>query len=536
MMKKTNEKEYCLLEEPWIRVMKPDCSVQEVTLQEVFEHAHEYQSLAGEMATQDIAMLRFLLAVVHTALSPTDADGKRRVFEDADTALDFYEDLWKQGKFPYERIRNYLLEWKERFYLFHPVYPFWQVPEAKIGTEGSAAKLNGEISESSNKQKLFSKKSGNEKNILSYAEAARWILHLNAFDDTSAKPKQKGVKLPSPGTGWLGKLGLIYAEGDNLFETLLLNLVLLDNHQQCWGVNKPSWEREKPRSGERIEIAIPDNQAELLTTQSRRILLIRGECEGTVSGYTLLGGDFFDKNNAYAEQMTLWRHVEAKGADPERDTPKRHDPGRQMWREFPSLIVGDDKTRIPGIVSWVSYLQSKSVRILNHKRMIHFRAVALCYGDKDFFATEVYQDGLSFHAQMLSELGRVWRRKVLEMLQLSDEVCKAVGTFSNDLFLAAGGDEEKNNRQDAQNQFYFMLDAPFRTWLYQLDPSEAGSNIENAGTVWKAELERVATGMGREMAAHSGQQAFIGKQLKNRHYSSAEAYNRFQYQIKKLLG
>ena len=536
MMKKTNEKEYCLLDEPWIRVMKPDCSVQEVTLQEVFEHAHEYHSLAGEMPTQDIAMLRFLLAIVHTALSPIDAEGNRTVFENADAALDFYEDLWKQGKFPYERIQNYLLEWKERFYLFHPVYPFWQVPEAKIGTEGSAAKLNGEISESSNKQKLFSKRSGNEKNILSYAEAARWILHLNAFDDASAKPKQKGVKLPSPGTGWLGKLGLIYAEGDNLFETLVLNMVLLDNHQQCWGVNKPSWERENPRSDERIEIPIPDNQAELLSTQFRRILLIRRECENTVSGYTVLGGDFFDECNAYAEQMTLWRHVAAKGADPERYTPKRYDPGRQIWREFPSLIFGDDKTRIPGIVSWVSYLQGRSVQILDRNRMICFRVAALCYGDKNSSVTEVYQDGLSLHVQILSELGRVWRQKVIEMIQLSDDVCKEVGTFSNELFLSAGGNVKKKGFQDAENQFYFLLDAPFRNWLYQLNPSAVDSNIENAGTVWKVELKRIATGMGREMAAHSGQQAFIGKQVKNRHYSSAEAYNRFQYQIKKLLG
>ena len=29
-------------------------------------------------------------------------------------------------------------------------------------------------------------------------------------------------------------------------------------------------------------------------------------------GYYLLGGDFFDKNLAYAEQMTVWREVKEK--------------------------------------------------------------------------------------------------------------------------------------------------------------------------------------------------------------------------------
>ena len=57
-------KEFNLLYEPWIRVMRPDASVEEVTLPDALIHAHEYLSLAGEMPTQDVAMLRLLLAVL----------------------------------------------------------------------------------------------------------------------------------------------------------------------------------------------------------------------------------------------------------------------------------------------------------------------------------------------------------------------------------------------------------------------------------------------------------------------------------------
>ena len=46
---------------------------------------------------------------------------------------------------------------------------------------------------------------------MSYAQAARWLLYVNGFDDTSAKPK--GKNLPSVGAGWLGKLGLIFRTG-----------------------------------------------------------------------------------------------------------------------------------------------------------------------------------------------------------------------------------------------------------------------------------------------------------------------------------
>ena len=134
------------------------------------------------------------------------------------------------------------------------------------------------------------------------------FLYVNAYDDTSAKPKGKG--LPSPGVGWPGKLGLIAAVGDNLFQTLMLNLTLLKNGRSLWeGEDKPIWERE-PSKKERQEIAVPDNLAELLTLQSRRLLLKRDH--NKVVGYYLLGGDFFDKNLAYAEQMTVWREVKEK--------------------------------------------------------------------------------------------------------------------------------------------------------------------------------------------------------------------------------
>ena len=73
----------------------------------------------------------------------------------SDDALERWSALWQLGHFPAEPVRDYLEQWKDRFWLFHPTHPFWQVPQAKIGTEYGAAKLNGEMSESSNKLRLF---------------------------------------------------------------------------------------------------------------------------------------------------------------------------------------------------------------------------------------------------------------------------------------------------------------------------------------------------------------------------------------------
>lgn len=120
-----------------------------------------------------------------------------------------------KGYFKEDVIRTYLEKYHERFWLFHDQYPFWQIPEAAVGTEYTVAKLNGELSESGNKVRLFPLCNGIKKQEMEYAAAARWLLYVNAYDDTSAKPKGKG--LPSPGVGWPGKLGLIAAVGDNLF-------------------------------------------------------------------------------------------------------------------------------------------------------------------------------------------------------------------------------------------------------------------------------------------------------------------------------
>ncbi len=76
--------------------------------------------------------------------------------------------------------------------------------------------------------------------------------------------------------------------------------------------NRPCWElealREKAQSVRKWPR--PDDPEKLLTLQSRRLLLHR--TEEMVDGYFALGGDFFSKENAFAEQMTVWRNAAKK--------------------------------------------------------------------------------------------------------------------------------------------------------------------------------------------------------------------------------
>ena len=543
-----NQVEFNLLDEPWIRVRDAACRVQEVSLADALLRAQEFTDLAGEMPTQDAAVLRLLLAVLQSVFCRVDAAGESAPLwdeDDADAAVERWEELWSLGRIPEAPVRRYLARWHDRFWLFHPERPFYQVPEAEVGTEYAAAKLNGEIAESGNKLRLFSAYAGAGKAELRYAQAARWLLYVNGYDDTSAKPK--GKNLPSPGAGWLGKIGLIYATGANLFETLLLNLVLAREDGRPWGEPRPCWELDAPRSRERTEIAPPDNQAELLTLQSRRLLLHRSGDK--VTGYSLLGGDFFGRENAFFEQRTVWRRrAETKNA-PAAFLPKRHDPAQQFWREFPSVFVKQKEVQVPGIVSWLGKLQEEDERL--GKRMLHFRIVGVEYGDKDFFVTDAFQDGLSFHASLLEELGRSWRAWITEEIAHCEQLAQAVGSLAYDLSLASGDKPTPAAKtaaakaQRAREQFYFQIDQPFRQWLYEIEPEWGREKTQEHIASWRSQALRIARTLGQRLVDRAGDAAFVGRKItmaaerggkkgetKSFYFAAPKSFSYFQYRIR----
>lgn len=524
-----------LLQEPWIRVLKPDCTVEEVSLKDALLRAHDYRDLAGELATQDVAVLRLLLAVVHTVFYRVDAEGKEAPLKDSKEALARWKALWEMGKLPEQPISDYLEKWQDRFWLFHPERPFYQVPEAAIGTAYTAANLNGEISESNNKLRIFSNYAKEEKNAMSYAQAARWLLYLNGFDGTSAKKKNKEHPLPSPGVGWLGKLGLLVAQGNTLAETLLLNLVLVRDDDSLWNAPQPCWELDEPRRGECTKIPQPDDAAALLTLQSRRLLLQRDE--DLVKGCTVLGGDFFEQKNAFCEPMTLWRERQENKNAPVFYQPRRHDPAKQLWREFPAVFPQDDD-RERGIRRWLTDLQKEEC--LERQRVIHFKCVGVVYGKRNSAAIDVFSDTLAFHSSLLDEMGRRCRLHVISEIKSCEEMAKQVGKLARDLAKAAGasGASGESQVRAAKEQFYLELDQPFRKWLYQLDPKE--NDIDEAVKNWREQVTPIAYRLGRTMVEAAGPVAMVGRKVKNkndtqeRYYSAPKAYHWFKYGVKKV--
>lgn len=516
------EQEFHLCREPWICVMENNYHIKKVSLEEAILNADQYRSLAGETESQNIAILRLLLAVLHSVFSRKDENGELENIDSPKEARRRWKALWEKGKFPEKPIREYFFKWENRFWLFHPEYPFYQVPGIH-GTDNPAKKMNGALVESSNKIQLFSMRSGSKKNELNYDEAARWLVYLQAFDDTAAKP--------SPKRCLVGSIGIVAAKGESLFETLMLNFALLKDGQELWEEAKPSWEREHPSSETLKEIPVPDNQAELLTMQCRRVLLHREE--QVVTGYTEAAGEYIDSESAFAEQMTFW-NVKQKGKDVEKYVPKMHDSSRQMWRDF-SVLLGSS-ARKPGIVSWIAMLQSK--KVFPKDRFIKFNIVGVEYGSMTCGVVDEFSDSLEFHSSILDELGKKWQNNIMTEIERCDRLALIVGRLGRDLEKAIGGDGSSAEKR-TKEQAYYRLDIPFRQWLLQVDPEQNLEKQKEYRMEWRKISSTIIRNLGRELVDQVGSVAIVGRTIKEKikkkdiewHYSAPEAFNYFLYQL-----
>lgn len=521
--------------------MEPGCRFKEVSLRDALLNAHQYSALAGESPAQDAAMLRLLIAVAYTVFYRTDENGQPAVLRDAEDALDRWEAIWHRGSFPEAPVRSYLEQWRPRLDLLDSERPFFQVPEAAIGTPHTSAKLNGMVLQSENKLRIFAGRTEASLGVLTLAEAARWLVYLQAFDDASVKPKttagKQNVKSkPGSARGWLGNLGVLYAVGDSLFETILLNTVFLKDGEVLYAEPKPCWELERLRTGEYTVISQPDNLAELFTLQTRRVILHQEN--DRVNSYTEYCGDLLSTQDAFAEPMTVWRPIKKK-SETVGYSPRPHTPSRQLWRDFSSVAVQTDENRLPGISNWLRRLQSENC--LDSKRVFRFAAVSALYDSSGSSVTNTVSDTLAFHADLLSAAGHIWRKNIEDQIQFCDALAYAVGTLAGELAVAAGKREVKDKKpvppprttaaEAAQAQFYFRIDAPFRQWLLRPRADQPHEEMLALINEWHKTALQIVRELGNELVDAAGEAAFLGRWAefddKKEHYSSAEAFRRF---------
>jgi CRISPR system Cascade subunit CasA len=533
-MKQHEANSYNLVDQPWLLVRQLDGRTVELSLLDTFRHANQIASLAGDVPTQVFALTRLLLAILHGATAgPRD--------------LTHWKQLWAAELLPVDAIETYLDRHRDRFDLFHPKTPFMQVADLHTA-KGDVSDLSKLIADVPNGHPFFSTRL-DPCLSLSFAEAARWVVHCQAFDSSGIKSgavgdeRVKGGKGYPIGTGWSGYLGGVLAEGANLRETLLLNLIPRDfgDTGRAPVADVPVWENDQLTAA----VSDPDGRAptgpvDLFTWQSRRIRLFAENDQ--VTGVLICNGDRITPQNKHnSETHTGWRRSQAQEKKLKSTTPVymplEHDPERAIWRGLESLLPGtakhqgkDASARLSStVIEWVSSLTNR--RVIAKHFPLRMRTIGMTYGSQSSTTAEIIDDALSIQAVLLTQDAADLTLVVLSCVDAAESAAKALGSLAANLTAAGGGDPD-GPRTRAVESAYAELDPKFRAWLSQLGPSADATTCQ---VDWHGTANKAIRELAFELLDASSPGAWVGRVVNKRLVTSNHAKTWFHRDLRQAL-
>lgn len=517
-----------LLDEPWVAVRGPD-GLEEVSLREAFRRAHELDALAGEIPTQDAAVLRLMIAVLHRVAD--HAPGSRK---------ETWTDWWEAKSLPMGVIGGYLERWRHRFDLLHQEHPFMQVGGLRAAKTSGLKKLVADVPDG---HQFFTTRAGRALDSMSYAEAARWLVHAQAYDVSGIKTgavgddRVKGGKSYPIGTGWGGRCGLVIIEHQSLKDALLLNLVLRPRDSDA-EPDSPVWERAPLTSAIEIGHADPLGPADLMTWPIRRILLHHNGSR--VTDVLISNGDpISPQNRQRVETMTAFRrspNQESK-LPPPVYMPQAHDPSRVMWRGLASILaprtkggaVGNDAPvrRPPENLDWHAELTSDER--ITPDLLVRVRAIGMSFGPQDATVTATFDDSLTLHLAAATD--ERLKAEALAAASAADDAVQCLAQLAANIARAAGR-EADGPREEARESAFARLDEPYRRWLNQLTLS---TDVDEARAGWHTTVNHVLLRTADEVIGAGGEIAWKGRQVMGRHVDSSIAQAWFLAGLRKAL-
>lgn len=545
------EQHFNLVTDPWIKVIDQNNLEKKISLDELFQNTKRYRQLAGEMRSQDLAILRFLLAILTTVYSRFDShdhpyswltldkESMRPVAFDS-SAFEFdpdqvQDDLYKtwhdlyQSKTFTKAVHDYLHHNLTSFDLFDDEKPFYQVTQAQydaaVPANKSVAKgkgtvaikqINRTISESNNKPDVFSPKDPRHKDAMSIDELVRWLITYQNFTAVTDKTKINSDAKFSVSRGWLYGLNPVLVAGHDLFDILILNLVLIPQGEQVDEnlVNQqPVWERTVTDYIEiRRDDLFPSNLAELYTTWSRIIHIEWDEQEEPL--IFSAGLPKLNNEDAFLEPMTTWKNgKKAEGAKP--NLRWLNSLGKAMWRNFGqyvSLIEAKNPVPEPGIVSWVKSLKQR--HLIDRNTMLHLMTVGLI---NDGNATSQspaaeFVDEMSIKAEVLFDDNpvkqRYWPGRINDTVELTNKVGDYVWRFANNIGKLRGVSDPGAFANRVSASFYERLNQPFNEWLAHLT-NEDERDVKVG--LWEKQLQQIAFLTANELLNKATPQEIRGK-------------------------
>lgn len=547
-----SEKHFNLVTEPWIKVIDDQNQEREVSLEKLFTNIEHYRRLAGEMKSQDLAILRFLLAILTTVYSRYDAadqpydwleldDQMRPVSFDEDAfdsehkriekgLLATWRKLYHVGHFT-PVLTEYLHQYQKRFDLFDKNTPFYQVtreqydslvPQNKTIAKGKGTvavkQINRTISESNNKPDIFSPSTSLHKNDVSLAALVRWLITYQNFTAVTDKTKITTKEKFSVSKGWLYGLDPVFITGKDLFETLMLNLVLIPSTVRFSNEvidQHPVWESSiNDYIQMRKDNFFPENLAQLYTIWSRAIHIEWNNESPTIFS---AGLPKLENENAALEPMTTWK-LDKKD--------KRYKPclrwlnslGKAMWRNFGQYVRitndGDiaNTNQEPGIVQWLARL--KHEKKISRDLPVHLTTVGLI---NDGNATSQspaaeFVDEMQIKANVLFDDNKFnrnsWPTQIEDTVELTNKVGSFVWRFASNVGGLRGLNDTGAFANKLSARFYDQLNQPFYEWLAGLTAEDDHDEKING---WKKEVSEIAQSTAAELLNTATPQEIRGK-------------------------
>lgn len=541
--------EFNLLDEPWIPVRLLDGTIADVGLLELLRRTTDIADLACELPTQSIAIQRLVLAVAYRVATPRDTrDWVRQ---------------WEDGA-PTEQMIEYLERWRDRFYLFGGRFPLMQVADLRTAKD-SVSGLEKLIADVPNGEQFFTTRHGRALACIPPSEAARWLVHAQAYDPSGIRSgavgdsQVKGGKGYPIGPSWCGHLGLVWLKGKDLDETLVLNLIPADaaglrgvESSTEWGAC--SWEAAEPENAVRGDYSLLDPSGtprdvsipRLLTWHSRRIRLV-GDSSG-VTGVVLAQGDkLAPQEMRLYEPQSLWRYSTPQSKKFKTDVymPRKFEAGRALWRNLPgtlptvTTVQGVDKQPkqefLPSATLSFHYQLDNALIEATYPKVMRIQAVGVTYGPQEATFDDIYSDELTLSVAVMRVEREDLSAEIDRQVRLTEEVARDVGTLAANLARAAGesGDGAGDGARDrAKELFFSAVDTDFRTWLSQVDGHESA---RDAGRRWERALRQHATDIQAELVRGASSSAIIGRDAGRGYMNVGIAENYFRSALNKRL-
>lgn len=236
--------------ESWLPVIRADGTPVELGLRDVLVQAHEIRAIVDPMPTVEFGLYRLLVALVHDIFQPQD--------------LPSWGEQWEAEEFDEASVEKYFAANADCFDLFDTQKPFLQ----SAGMEGEKSKPLAGL--------LPAIPSGTAANHFHHGDedcfgvAAKMAARLLA---TIAPWMTAGGAGLSPSINGAPPF-YVLPMGDNLFQTLLLNTLVVKDLSRAQGEEIPAWRDAAPVTAVRAGAA---SLLGALSWQPRRIQFVVGE-------------------------------------------------------------------------------------------------------------------------------------------------------------------------------------------------------------------------------------------------------------------